>query len=339
MARRSVIVVAAGLLLAGLVVLRPAHADVGAPSWWDGDCDANHWNASAASQGWTGAGAHRLGAVYLGVPVCGPRPGGDHAPDVQWTRPGWGHFEWECTELAHRFMAQVYGVTAYGGNGNAVVRNYKTSYGGDLVRIDNGTSGKAPVAGDVISFDKTGGGAGHVVVVASSTVNGSGNGSVKVMTQNDTADGWRTLTVTNWTVQGFGSYTPYGWLHDPGGRGGSGAPGGSGPSMSIADVRVVEGAAGTTTKAIFTVKLSQPVTYRINVRFQSADGSALAGTDYDAKSGYVQIRAGTKSEKFWIAVRGDDDKESDESFTVNLSDVSGAAVTDAQAVGTIQNDD
>ncbi|MEY2569497.1 MAG: hypothetical protein QOE35_4026 [Actinomycetota bacterium] len=339
MARRSVIVVAAGVLLAGLVVLQPAGAaDVGRPSWWDGDCDANHWNSAAASQGWTGAGAHRLGAVYLGVPVCGPRPGGDHAPDVQWTRSGWGHFEWECTELAFRFMAQIYGVTAYGGNGNAVVRNYNTSYGGNLERVNNGTSGKAPLPGDIISFDRSGA-AGHVVVVASSSVNSSGNGSVKVLTQNDTADGWRSLTVTGWTVQGFGSYTPYGWLHDPAGRGGSGAPGGSGPSLSIADVRVTEGAAGTFSKALFTVALSQPVTYRVNVRFQSADGTAHAGSDYDAKSGYVQIRPGTRSEKFWVNVRGDATKEPDENFTVTLSDITGAAVADNQAVATVVNDD
>jgi hypothetical protein len=336
--RRSVVVVAAGVLLAALVTLRPAHADVGAPSWWNGDCDATHWNSVAASKGWTGAGAHRLGAVYLGVPVCGPRPGGDHAPDVQWSRAGWGHFEWECTELAYRFMAQLYGVTAYGGNGNAVVRNYSTSSGGNLEKVNNSTTGKAPLPGDVISFDRTGGGAGHVVVVASSNVNSSGNGSVKVLTQNDTADGWRTLTVTNWTVQGFGSYVPYGWLHDPAGRGGSGT-GGAGPSLSVADVRVTEGAAGTATKAVFTVKLSQPVTYRVNVGFVTADGTAIAGSDYDAKSGYVQIRPGTTWEKFSVVIRGDATKEADETFAVNLRDVSGAAVGDGQAVATIVNDD
>ena len=63
---------------------RPAHvqaADAGTPSWWNGDCNADTWNAIASSMGWTGAGAHRLGASYLGVPVCGPRPGADGAPE------------------------------------------------------------------------------------------------------------------------------------------------------------------------------------------------------------------------------------------------------------------
>jgi hypothetical protein len=75
------------------------------------------------------------------------------------------------------------------------------------------------------------------------------------------------------------------------------------------------------------------------VRFQSADGTAHAGSDYDAKSGYVQIRPGTRSEKFWVSARGDATKEPDESFTVTLSDITGAAVADNQAVGTILNDD
>ena len=289
MRRRSIVLVAAGVLLAGLLGLAPSRAaDVGAPSWWQGDCDATNWNARAASQGWTGAGAHRLGAVYLGVPVCGPRPGADGAPDVQWSRSGWGHFEWECTELAHRFMAQIYGVTAYGGNGNAVVRNYRTSYGGNLQTVNNGTPGRAPLPGDIISFDRANA-AGHVVVVASSAVNTSGNGTIRVLTQNDTADGWRTLVVSNWTVQGFGSYVPYGWLHDPAGRGGAATVG---LTLSVDDIRRTEGAAGTLSRPRLTVRLSAPSTAEVTVRWRTVDGTAVAGPDYKARSGTVVIPAG-----------------------------------------------
>lgn len=195
-----------------------AQAAVGAPAWWDGDCDANHWNSAAASKGWHGTGAHRLGASYLGVPVCGPRPGSDGSPDVTWMRGGWGHYEWECTELAFRFMAQIYGVTAYGANGVDVVNNYRSSYGGGLMRVDNATVGKAPQPGDVISF-RNGSDAGHVAVVSASTVDGSGNGSITLISQNDTTDGSRTLGVTAWQVAPFGTFVPYGWLHDPSGRG------------------------------------------------------------------------------------------------------------------------
>ena len=231
-------------------------ADVGAPSWWSGPCDNAHWDPAAAAQGWTGAGAHTLGASYLGVPVCGPRRSGDGAPDVQWTKPGWGHFEWECVELAMRFMAQVYGVTSYGANGVDVVRNYDTSLGGGLVKVANGTVGVAPQPGDVVSFDN--GGAGHTGVIASSAVDGAGNGTVTMLSQNDTADGWRTLSVVGWRLQGFASYQPYGWLHDPAGRGGSGyvqlpdVPGRFHPTspVRILDTRFGVGATGPLTAGL-----------------------------------------------------------------------------------------
>ena len=46
-----------------------------------------------------------------------------------------------------------------------------------------------------------------------------------MVAQNDAGGGWRRLTVTNWVVQSLNANTPYGWLHDPQGRGtGSGAP-------------------------------------------------------------------------------------------------------------------
>jgi len=221
----------------GSLVLAPSarSAEAPTPSWWDGDCDANHWNAQAGTQGWTGAGAHRLGASYLGVPVCGPRRSVDGAPDVQWSKQGWGHFEWECVELAMRFMNLVYGVKPYGANGNQVVSNYNASYGGGLVAISNGTTGVAPQPGDVMSFDNPNSAFGHAAVVTYAQVDANGNGKVALMSQNDTADGWRKLTVTAWQVQGFGKYTPTAWLHDPQGRGGTGVAAPSATPTSTSD--------------------------------------------------------------------------------------------------------
>ena len=41
-----------------------------------------------------------------------------------------------------------------------------------------------------------------------------------MLSQNDTADGWRTLHRARLAGSStFGSYSPYGWLHDPLGRG------------------------------------------------------------------------------------------------------------------------
>jgi hypothetical protein len=216
-------------LLAGIAGSPPA-AEAGPliyrlPSWWSGVCDAPHWNAVARADGWRGAGAHPLGATYKGIPVCGPSPataGG--VPNVLWRRPGWGYPEWQCTELAFRFMAQIYGVRAYAAAGGTVVSLYRSTYGGRLLRYRNGTVGHAPQRGDIISFvDNSSAAAriygGHATVVAASNVNRYGNGVLLLMSQDDTATGWRSIAVRNWRVYGIGRLPAYGWLHDPYGRG------------------------------------------------------------------------------------------------------------------------
>ena len=195
----------------------PASFAFSAPSWWNGGCDATRWNPLASAAGWPGAGAHELGAAYLGVPVCGPRPGADAAPGIAWAQTGPAVPEWDARELVFRFMAQAYGVRPYATTAENLVRFYDVGDGGVLETLPNGVPGIAPGPGDVISFDSPSS-TGHVAVVVWSGVDGSGNGSVVVLSQNDTANGWRTLAVTGWVVQGFGDATPYGWLHDPSDR-------------------------------------------------------------------------------------------------------------------------
>ncbi|MGN6519541.1 MAG: ExeM/NucH family extracellular endonuclease [Dokdonella sp.] len=112
------------------------------------------------------------------------------------------------------------------------------------------------------------------------------------------------------------------------------------PHLSIADVSHNEGNAGTTSY-VFTVSLTQPagaggVTFDI----ATADGSATAPSDYTQKALAGQtIPAGSTTYAFTVLVNGDTTSEPDESFNVNVSNVVNASVDDAQAVGTIVNDD
>jgi hypothetical protein len=79
-----------------------------------------------------------------------------------------------------------------------------------------------------------------------------------------------------------------------------------------------------------------PVTFDI----ATADGTATAGSDYVANSLSGQsIPAGEWSKEFMVTINGDTTVEPDESFFVNVSNVVGATVSDATAVGTISNDD
>lgn len=118
------------------------------------------------------------------------------------------------------------------------------------------------------------------------------------------------------------------------------APAVQAQDLSIDDVTVTEGDSGTTS-ATFTVSLSTPapaggVTFDIG----TSDASAIAGSDYVAQALTGEtIPPGIDTYTFTVAVNGDTTFEPDESFFVNVTNVSGAVVTDGQGVGTITNDD
>ena len=150
--------------------------------------------------------------------MCGPRRNADGGVDrlVRFFPGAWGEQEWECVELAMRFMYVAYGVHPYSANGMDVYANYSTAYGGGLVKIADGTAGRPPAPGDVLTFGPSSSNPmGHVGVVESSAVNESGNGTLRMLSQNDTADGWRTLAIRGWSVDGSALATGpvVGWLH------------------------------------------------------------------------------------------------------------------------------
>ena len=109
-------------------------------------------------------------------------------------------------------------------------------------------------------------------------------------------------------------------------------------AVSIADTRVVEGNSGTSTAA-FAVTLSQASASPVTVDYATANGSATAGADYVAGSGTVTFAAGELSKTVGIGVVGDSAVESDETFTVTLSNPSGATLSRTVATATIANDD
>lgn len=113
------------------------------------------------------------------------------------------------------------------------------------------------------------------------------------------------------------------------------------PTLSINDVTLPEGNSGTTTFQ-FTVSLSAPagpggVTFDI----ATADGTATtADNDYVASSLTGQtIPAGSSTYAFNVTVNGDATVEANETFFVNVTNVTGATPADGQGQGTITNDD
>jgi len=79
-----------------------------------------------------------------------------------------------------------------------------------------------------------------------------------------------------------------------------------------------------------------------NVTFDiaTANGTATAGSDYVAQSLTGQtISAGSSTYSFTVLVNGDTLNEANETFFVNVTNVTNATVADGQGQGTIINDD
>jgi len=110
------------------------------------------------------------------------------------------------------------------------------------------------------------------------------------------------------------------------------------PAISIADVSVAEGNSGST-NANFTVTLSTASATPVTVGYSTANGTATAGADYTATSGTLTFSPGVTSQTIAVKVAGDATVESNETFTVTLTNPSGATLSRASATGTITNDD
>ncbi|MDP8943728.1 MAG: hypothetical protein M3N16_06390, partial [Actinomycetota bacterium] len=111
-----------------------------------------------------------------------------------------------------------------------------------------------------------------------------------------------------------------------------------GSRLSIDDVRVNEGDTGTV-NARFRLALSGASDDPVEVDFATADGTATAPADYEARSGTVRFDPGEITKVVDVPVKGDTDRETDETFDVRLARVSGATLAEERARGTITDDD
>jgi hypothetical protein len=114
------------------------------------------------------------------------------------------------------------------------------------------------------------------------------------------------------------------------------------PSISINDMTVKEAKAGTagTTRAEFTVSLSRPSLQAVTVHYDTADGSATAGSDYQAiQDGTVTFLAGETRQTLVVTVYGDTLYEGNEIFQVVLSSPTNATLGRNPGTCAIQDDD
>ena len=98
------------------------------------------------------------------------------------------------------------------------------------------------------------------------------------------------------------------------------------PTLSVLDTAVNEddGSVG------FLVTLDPAATGTVTVNYATADGTAVAGTDYTATSGTLTFAPGEREKKTdLVPIADDDEEDSGETFRLVLSSRRGATRTTA----------
>ena len=103
-------------------------------------------------------------------------------------------------------------------------------------------------------------------------------------------------------------------------------------ALSVADADGDEGADAT---VAFAVTLDRAATAAVTVDYATADGTATAGDDYTATSGTLTFAPGETAKTVSVPIIDDTVEDGGETFTLALSNASGAVLADAEATGTI----
>ena len=108
------------------------------------------------------------------------------------------------------------------------------------------------------------------------------------------------------------------------------------PALAIAGASAAEG--GDVLR--FPVSLSGATGDAVTVAYETEDGTATAGADYQAARGRLTFPAeSTVAQRVEVRLVDDQVDESDETLTVRLRDPRGATLASAAATGTIRDDD
>jgi sugar lactone lactonase YvrE len=92
---------------------------------------------------------------------------------------------------------------------------------------------------------------------------------------------------------------------------------------------------GTEAEAVFTVTNTTPSTLPLTVNYATADGTAIAGTNYTATSGTLTFAPGWTTATIDVPTLDSGSQTAPLTFTLTLSNPEGATLLNSQAVGTI----
>ena len=92
---------------------------------------------------------------------------------------------------------------------------------------------------------------------------------------------------------------------------------------------------GTENEALVAVSLSAAFAEPVTVNYATANGTAIAGTNYTATSGTLTFASGVTSETIRVPILDSGSQTTSLTFTVNLSSPLAATISSSQGVGTI----
>ena len=119
---------------------------------------------------------------------------------------------------------------------------------------------------------------------------------------------------------------------------GTGTIGNDDSQLSIGNVTVTEGNTGAV-NAQFTVTLAPASSQTVTVNYATANGTALAGSDYTAASGQLSFTPGATTRTITVPVLGDTLDEDNEAFVVSLTGAVNSTIVTADGTGTITDND
>src|SRR5262245_47166886 len=113
------------------------------------------------------------------------------------------------------------------------------------------------------------------------------------------------------------------------------------PRISIRDATKYEGKRCKSTLFTFTVTLSAAYNQPVRMSYQTVNGTAkTSDNDYIAKTGTLTFAPGETTKMVTIVVNGDSKRQANETFYLDLFDLSSNALfTKSRGIGTILNDD
>jgi predicted extracellular nuclease len=109
-------------------------------------------------------------------------------------------------------------------------------------------------------------------------------------------------------------------------------------SLRVSDASVAEGNSGTT-KLSFTVSVSRPLSQPVLLCGTTLGLTARADSDYDPVIGCRTLPASATSTTVDVTVKGDRQRESNETLSLIVAGIPGLILADPLGIGTIRNDD